>query len=246
MTSQALTTLKERFRCSSVPTFPEKLNKAEQNYDAGNRELLAMKEAFSKWPHWLEGAAQPFLVLINHQNLEYIKSVKWLNPCKAFFSCFNFQITYRPRSKNGKANTLSHLYVAITEVSSPVDPTVPSSLVLGPVQWDIITESAETNATHPPPLSCPADKMHVPLSQCQQVLHFMHDTPAAVHSGIAATSSLISNNFWWSTLQAEVVQFFIQCASFQIAKAPLQSPASPNQLINCGHTSQWTFCQIPR
>jgi len=29
--------------------FSRKLNQAEQNYDVGNRELLAMKAAFEEW-----------------------------------------------------------------------------------------------------------------------------------------------------------------------------------------------------
>ncbi len=36
--------------------FSRKLNPTEQNYDIGNRELLAMKAAFEEWRHWLEGA----------------------------------------------------------------------------------------------------------------------------------------------------------------------------------------------
>ncbi len=37
-----------------------KLNQAEQNYDMGNRELLAMKAAFGECQHWLEGSRFPF------------------------------------------------------------------------------------------------------------------------------------------------------------------------------------------
>lgn len=33
-----------------------KLSKAEQNYDVGNRELLAVKVALEEWRHWLEGS----------------------------------------------------------------------------------------------------------------------------------------------------------------------------------------------
>lgn len=40
-----------------------KLKSAGQNYDVGNRELLAMKAAFEQLQHWLEGSKYPFLVL---------------------------------------------------------------------------------------------------------------------------------------------------------------------------------------
>ncbi len=59
--------------------FSLKLNSAEQNYDVGNRELLAMKATFEEWRHWLEGAKHPFTVLTDHRNLEYLKSAKRLN-----------------------------------------------------------------------------------------------------------------------------------------------------------------------
>ena len=62
-----------------------KLNSAERNYDVGDRELLAMKAAFEEWRHWLEGARQPFTVLTDHKNLEYIRSAKRLNALVSIF-----------------------------------------------------------------------------------------------------------------------------------------------------------------
>lgn len=52
--------------------FSRKLTPAERNYDVGNRELLAMKLALEEWRHWLEGANQPFIILTDHKNLEYL------------------------------------------------------------------------------------------------------------------------------------------------------------------------------
>lgn len=40
-----------------VAYFSWKLSSAKQNYDIGNRELLAVKLALEEWWHWLEGAA---------------------------------------------------------------------------------------------------------------------------------------------------------------------------------------------
>ncbi len=52
--------------------FSSKLNPAEQNYDIGNRELLAIKLALKEWRHWLEGAVHPFTVITDHKNLQYL------------------------------------------------------------------------------------------------------------------------------------------------------------------------------
>lgn len=50
-----------------------RLSAVECNYDIANRELLARKVA-EEWRHWLEGAEQPFLIWIDHKNLEYLQS----------------------------------------------------------------------------------------------------------------------------------------------------------------------------
>ncbi|KAK3539704.1 hypothetical protein QTP70_012035 [Hemibagrus guttatus] len=92
-----------------------KLTAAERNYDVGNRELLAIKAALEEWRHWLEGARHPFQVLTDHRNLEYLRGAKRLNPRQArwalFFTRFVFTVTYRPGSKNGKADALQTVRV---------------------------------------------------------------------------------------------------------------------------------------
>ncbi len=86
--------------------FSRNLRPAEKNYDIGNRELLAIKLALEEWRHWLEGAAQPFLVLTDHKNLQYLRDAKRLNPRQArwalFFTHFQFKISYRPGPRNIK------------------------------------------------------------------------------------------------------------------------------------------------
>lgn len=74
--------------------FSRKLSPAEQNYDVGNRELLAIKLALEEWRHWLEGIQHPFEVIIDHKNLQYLREAKRLNPRQArwalLFTRFNF------------------------------------------------------------------------------------------------------------------------------------------------------------
>ncbi|KAK3547073.1 hypothetical protein QTP86_009905 [Hemibagrus guttatus] len=94
--------------------YSRKFTTAEANYDVGNRELQVIKVALEEWRHWLEGARHPFQVLTDHRNLEYLRGAKHLNPCQArwalFFTRFRFMMTYRPRSKNGKADALSRRF----------------------------------------------------------------------------------------------------------------------------------------
>lgn len=117
--------------------FSRKLSAAERNYDVGNRELLATKAAMEEWRHWLEGAQQPFIVLTDHKKLEYLKSAKRLNPRQArwalFFTCFHFTVTYRPGSKNTKADALSRIHEENEHVNT-TKTIIPENLLVAPVQ----------------------------------------------------------------------------------------------------------------
>ena len=96
--------------------FSHRLTPSEHNYDVGNRELLAVKLALEEWRHWLEGSSVPFLVWTDHKNLEYIRTAKRLNSRQArwclLLSRFNFTLSFRPGSKNGKPDALSRIFPA--------------------------------------------------------------------------------------------------------------------------------------
>ncbi|KAL0202442.1 hypothetical protein M9458_000460, partial [Cirrhinus mrigala] len=207
--------------------FSRKLTPAERNYDVGDRELLALKAALEEWRHWLEGAKEPFLVLTDHRNLEYIRSAKRLNSRQArwslFFARFNFRMTYRPGSKNGKADALSRLYDTHLQATTP-ESIIPSTLIVAPIRWDIMTEITEAQATDPVPVECPPDRVYVPETLCPRLLHWIHDTPSAGHPGITATLELTANRFWWSTLNKDVIQFVNQCSTCNITKTSHQRP----------------------
>ncbi|KAK3569110.1 hypothetical protein QTP86_022143 [Hemibagrus guttatus] len=118
--------------------YSRKLTTAEANYDVGNRELLAIKAALEEWRHWLEGARHPFQVLTDHRNPEYLHGAKRLNPRQArwalLFTRFPFMVTYRPGSKNGKADALSRKF---ERADKPVltEPILPPTAILAPVRW---------------------------------------------------------------------------------------------------------------
>lgn len=179
--------------------YSRKLSSAERNYDVGNRELLAMKAALEEWRHWLEGARHPFIVLTDHRNLEYLCSAKRLNPRQArwalFFTRFEFTVTYRPGSKNTKADALSRQQdLASPNLSS--ESLLPESLIIAPIQWDIMTELTEANAQTPAPPNCPSDRTFVPVILRDRVLHMVHSALSSGHPGITATLHLLQNRFW--------------------------------------------------
>ncbi|KAG1956839.1 retrotransposable element [Pimephales promelas] len=211
--------------------YSRKLNPAERNYDVGDRELLAMKAALEEWRHWLEGAHLPFTVLTDHRNLEYIKTAKRLNPRQArwslFFSRFDFKVTYRPGSKNGKADSLSRQFDSSPSPRTS-EPILPSTLIAAPIQWDIMTEISAAQHEEQSPPECPPSRTYVPTRQRTRVLQWVHNTPSAGHPGITATTHLVTNRFWWPTLQADnfttiltvVDRFSKACRFIPLVKLP--------------------------
>ena len=94
-----------------VAFYSRKLTAAERNYEIYDKELLAIKEAFAEWRHYLAGANHQIRVYSDHKNLEYFLASRQLNRRQSrwslFFADYDFVITYRPGCKQGKPDALS-------------------------------------------------------------------------------------------------------------------------------------------
>ncbi|KAK9976143.1 hypothetical protein ABG768_021349, partial [Culter alburnus] len=177
--------------------FSRKLNPVEVNYDISDRELLAVKLALEEWRHWLEGAKHPFQVLTDHKNLEYLKAAKRLNPRQArwamFFSRFDFSISYRPGSKNIKANALSRLH-APQESNEAPEPILPESIFVSPIKWSeetLPSSNASTNAL----LGCPPSLQYISRTRHTPLIHSAHTSLGTGHPGVNETLSLLKERF---------------------------------------------------
>ncbi|KAI2647999.1 Transposon Tf2-9 polyprotein [Labeo rohita] len=208
--------------------YSRKLISAERNYDVGNKELLSMKAAIEEWRHWLEGAKHPFQVITDHKNLEYIKGAKRLNPRQArwalFFTRFNFTVTYRPGSKNSKADALSRQHDPHMDLPPP-EPILPPTVILAPISWDIMEEIQRRHEQDPPPPQCPPNKLYVPQDMRQQVLQWVHTSLSAGHPGISRTLHLVKNSFWWPSMTADTSTFVKSCQICAQSKTPKELPS---------------------
>ncbi|KAL0148225.1 hypothetical protein M9458_056457 [Cirrhinus mrigala] len=208
--------------------YSRKLTSAERNYDVGNKELLSMKAAIEEWRHWLEGACHPFQVITDHKNLEYIKGAKRLNPRQArwalFFTLFNFTVTYRPGSKNSKADALSRKHDPPTDYLKP-EPILPPTVLLAPVAWDIMEEIQRRHEQDPPPPQCPPNKHHVPQDMRHQVLQWVHTSLSTGHPGISRTLHLLKNSFWWPSMTKDTTTFIKSCQVCAQSKTPKELPS---------------------
>ncbi|KAL0149683.1 hypothetical protein M9458_055012, partial [Cirrhinus mrigala] len=146
--------------------FSHKLSPAEQNYDVGNRELLAIELALEEWRHWLEGANHPFTIITDHKNLQYLREARRLNPRQArwalFLPRFNFTITYRPGAKNIPADALSRMFSP--DAPTEPEPIIPSNLIISPIIWDLDREIQQATLQEPALPECPEGKIYVPCS----------------------------------------------------------------------------------
>ncbi|KAL0173996.1 hypothetical protein M9458_029964, partial [Cirrhinus mrigala] len=200
--------------------FSHKLSPAERNYDVGNRELLAIKLALEEWRHWLEGARHPFIILTDHKNLEYLRAAKVLNHRQARWALFFTWFNYHPGSQNLKADALSRVHEPDHVIHS--ENVIPSSVIVAPVTWDVMTEITEAQAQDPPPADCPNNLTYVPASLRPRVLSEVHATPSSGHPGIEATIHLLRNRFWWSTLRSDTIAFVKNCAVCNTSRTPRQ------------------------
>ena len=94
-----------------VAFMSRKMNPAERNYEIHDKELLAIVDAVKLWRHYLEGLASPFIILSDHQALQYFQSSKTLTRRQARWSevinHHKYVIRYRPGEKSGKPDALS-------------------------------------------------------------------------------------------------------------------------------------------
>ncbi|KAK3555032.1 hypothetical protein QTP86_005698 [Hemibagrus guttatus] len=219
--------------------FSHKLIPAESNYDVGNRELLSIKASLEEWRHWPEGACHPFLVLMDHRNLEYLRNAKWLNPHQArwalFFTRFQFSVSYCPGSRNGKADALSRHHDSTSTPSSPETIFHPS-IVLMPIWWNLVEEIRRAQGNEPPPLACPPTKLYVPALWHSRVLQWVHEAPSSGHPGIQRTTTLVQERFWWPSMSQDVEDFVESCTtcaqvwtSRQLPMGLLEPLPVPNQ-----------------
>lgn len=191
-----------------------RLSPAERNYDVGNRELLAVKVALEEWRHWLEGAQPPFLVWTEHKNLEYIRKAKRLNSRQArwalFFNRFNFTLSFRPGSKNGKPDVLSRLHDPEPMAKDP-EPILPLNRVVGAVTWPIEAQVKRASGESPKPSGCPSDRLFVPISMRSQVIHWAHTSLLTCHPGVKRTVFTVRQRFWWPSLVKYITEYVVAC-----------------------------------
>ncbi|KAG1929330.1 retrotransposable element [Pimephales promelas] len=207
--------------------YSKKLSPAEQNYDIGNRELLAIKLALEEWRHWLEGAQHPFTVITDHRNLEYLREARRLNPRQArwalFFTRFNFSVTYRPGHKNVKADALSRQFQPSSPPLSP-ETILPPAIVVSPIQWSMDDHITDATQAEPAPPGGPEGRVYVPTRLRLSLMDSVHTSLGSGHPGSQVTLSLVQQRYWWPGMAQDVSRYVRGCSVCAMAKVPRHLP----------------------
>ena len=226
--------------------FSKKLDPAERNYDIGNRELLAVKEALEEWRHWLEGAQHPFLIWTDHKNLAYIQSAKRLNSRQArwalFFGRFRFTLSYRPGSKNLKPDALSRQFDPSEKDPDP-SPIIPGNFIVAPVTWEIESIVQRALQQDPDPGGGPPSRLFVPGAVRSEVLQWAHSSNLACHPGARRTLSLLRQRFWWPSMVSDTQIFVRACSVCARNKTPNLRPSGLLQPLPVPHRP-WSHISI--
>ncbi|KAL0177903.1 hypothetical protein M9458_026797, partial [Cirrhinus mrigala] len=195
--------------------------------NVGNRELLAIKLALDEWRHWLEGAQFPFTVITDHKNLQYLRGAKRLNPRQArwslLFTRFNFHISYRPGTKNTKADALSRVHQPDPSLEEP-EPILPQSVFLAPIKWSWDDQIQEATLHEPAPPGGPEGKQYIPSSLRHYILDSIHTSPGSGHPGSKRTLSLLRNHYWWPQMARDVHRYIRGCSICAINNTPRRLP----------------------
>lgn len=219
-----------------VGFFSKSLSSSEINYSIGEKELLAIKLAFQNWRHLLEGSFLPIVVYTDHNNLQFIQRCKTLSARQMrwliFFERFNFTITYRAGSRNGKADALSRLLEPEVEVFDPRPIVPPERIVAVLTQFEqqVLDEYPLDSAAGT--YDCGSDglprnngRLYVPISLREEALRTVHDTLLAGHQGIRRTLDLLQRSYWWPTMRQDVQSYVSTCETCARSKPDSGRPS---------------------
>lgn len=167
--------------------FSWRLSLAEANYGVGNRELLAVVLVLQERHHWQVGSALPFVVWMDHKNLAYLRSAKWLNSRQArralFLGHFDFTLTYYPGPHYVKPGSLSRQFSG-----DPSDlgsgPIFSPSCIMGSVIWQVEERVRDAQCSMSCPTVTPPNRLFVPDSTRSEILQWGHLSQLTCHPGL--------------------------------------------------------------
>ena len=226
--------------CHPISFFSKKMTPAETRYSPFDRELLAVYLAIRHFRHLLEG--RHFHVLTDHKPLTYTLNTRSdrHSPRQArqldYISQFTSTIRHIHGSNNVVADTLSRIETnALISGMPPVVDyvAIASSQATDPQIRALLSSPSSPLVVEPIPLLNAGDPLYCDIStgtQCplvprewrRTVFNSLHSLS---HPGIRATQKLITAQFVWPGVNADVRRWTRACVQCQRAKIQRHSVA---------------------
>lgn len=208
-----------------IAFFSRKLSKAEVNYSAFDRELLAIFLAIKSFRHYLEG--RPFQIYTDHKPLTFaFTSTSERSPRQtrhlSFISEFSTDIHHIEGKHNVVADALSRATVSAVslptidykqlardqseeEIESYRTPNTGLSLM--DIAFGDVTVICDVSTGQARPI--------IPKTWCRRVFDAVH---GLAHPGPRVTQKIISAKFVWRGLKRDVREWCRDCDSCQTSK----------------------------
>ena len=158
---------------------------AERNYDVHNRKLAGVIFGFKCGHPLFLGAKHPVKVLTDHKNLQYFCELQKVTGQQARWIEFLQDFDYTLEHIVGTTNTVMDLLSRRKDLNKEVDSNLPCTLLpdhlFSPPPSDTFAANKVFLSDDP--------EVH------RQILHSLHDSPAAGHPGIVSTWELVQEHY---------------------------------------------------
>lgn len=206
--------------------FSRKLNTAQRNYGAYDRELLAVYEAIRYFRHMVE--ARTFAIYTDHKPLIFAFKQK-SDKCSPrqfryldYIGQFSTDIRHVPGTENVVADALSRVEAISASVSNE---TIAQAQVHDPeLQAFLHSDTAlelkrrslvDTDLTIYCDTSTSIDRPFVPVTLRRQVFDSLHSLS---HPGVAASVRLVSRTYVWPSIKKDCKEWARACIACQRSK----------------------------
>lgn len=216
-----------------------RLNNAECNYSATEKECLAIVWGIRKMRQYLEGYR--FKVITDHLSLKWLNSIESPTGRIARWALelqqYTFDIEYRRGKSNVVADALSRepLNKLCTTTSEPVKEKCAwlerkkKEVLENPEKYaDFVIENEQLYRHIPSRDEAEGGlqwKLCVPKYQRERVLKENHDSASAGHLGSRKTTTRVAGRYYWPGLFRDVASYVRKCESCQKYKVSQQKPA---------------------
>ena len=222
--------------------FSRKLNSAQQNYSAYDRELTAIAEAIKYFRYFLEG--RNFKIVTDHKPLIYafMQRSEKASPRQQRQLSFISQFTTRIEYLSGKDNIVADSLSRIEAIRLPVEielnelaqkqeqdeelrsiresPDFPLSMKR--IQW------GPTHTTLYCEMTGEAIRPYIPASLRDRVFHLFHD---AAHPGPKVTDRVIRQRYVWPNMHRDITKWCKNCLDCQQSKISRHVQLHPEKFV---------------